>query len=634
MSNPRLVEQPDGVNGSVLPVLRLSVEAAVDGRCVVFDDVPLQAGEVSVDGYLLRCSRSATWDLSLTRADGKKISVDHLLIDIVLPLLNLHQIVVPDCGRNYPDALHPLSLWGKTYQVSAPNNGHPLMILVDQSGAAAASVGVVGPSREVSISCVQPGKSRNRATLVAFSGELQLEFRVPSEGFRHAAQGVDEVRESIYLGEPAPSWFHALRSYTDLCKERFGLEYTVEDDAYRPIWCSWTAYYSAHMNQELVLKNAQEAKKLGMGSIIIDDGWFGPGLDVEDATLTIGDYRPDPVRFPDLPGLSKSVKDLGLKLLLWTAPHACAPDSQFRKSAGDMLIHCGGELYLTRNGFHCLCPCNPGARRYICDELVRMVREYGVDGFKHDLYNCLPMQPCDAGHEHDTSSMIEGLDTLMREVWETLRGELPNGVLELKQNYGNVFSAQYGSMVRAGDTPYDIDLNLLRCFYPQTYAGTVLNDYLAWSKHESPEDVGRMLVKMIAAGVPSFSVDLLSLPDSHKQVIKSWLDYYNARVALWKKRREPQDARLEVWQIDTPDQLWTAVTAGCGPVVLEHRPLVTIANAGVTDDILVKSAARFSGAARFYDCRGAIVRREEIEVSDIGVIKIPLGGRVEIGEAR
>lgn len=629
MSTPTIMQRSDSVNGSVLPVLRFSVEAAVDGRQVVFADAPLQAGEVNVDGYLLRCSRSSTWDLSLARADGKKISVDHLLIDIVLPLLNFYHIVVPDCGRNYPDSLNPLSVWGKTYQVSAPNNGHPVMILIDQSGAAA-SVGIVGPPREITVSCVEPGKSRKRATMVAYSGELRLQFQVPTEGFKYSDADVDEVRESIYLGDSAPSWFHALRSYTDLCKERFGLEYTVEEDAYRPIWCSWTAWYSAHLDQELVLKNAREAKELGIGSIIIDDGWFGPGLDVDDQTLTIGDYRPDPIRFPDLPGLVKSVRDLGLKSLLWSAPHACAPDSQFMKRAGDMLIHCGGELYLTRNGFHCLCPCNPDARKYICSELVRMVREYGVDGFKHDLYNCLPALPCDAPHQHDTSSMIEGLDTLMREVWETLRGELPNGVLELKQNYGNVFSAQYGSMVRAGDTPYDIDLNLLRCYYPQAYAGTVLNDYLAWSKHESPEDVGRMLVKMIAAGVPSFSVDLLALPDSHKQVIKSWLGYYNARVALWKQRREPQDPGLGVWQIDTPDHLWTAVTGGCGPVVVEHRPLVTIANAGVSDDILVRSATPFRRAARYYDCRGVIVRDVEIQVSDIGVINIPPGGRVEI----
>lgn len=632
MSNPTPVEQSDGINSSVLPVLRFSVEAAVDGRRVVFGDAPLEPGEVTVDGYRLRCSRSATWDLSLTRADGKKISVDHLLIDVVLPLLNFHQIVVPDCGRNFPEWIHPLNVWGKTYQVSAPNNGHPLMILIDQSGAAAASVGIVGPPREITVTCVEPGKSRKRATMVAFTGELRLQFQVPTEGFKYSDADMDEVRESIYLGKPERSWFHALRGYTDLCKERFGVKYTVEDDAYRPIWCSWTAWYSAHLDQELVLKNAREAKELGIGSIIIDDGWFGPGLDVDDQTLTIGDYRPDPVRFPDLPGLVKSLKELGLKSLLWSAPHACAPESQFRKTAGDMLIHCGGELYLTRNGFHCLCPCNPKARRYICSELVRMVREYGVDGFKHDLYNCLPAVPCDAPHEHDTSSMIEGLDTLMREVWETLRGELPGGILELKQNYGNVFSAQYGSMVRAGDTPYDVDLNLLRCYYPQAYAGTVLNDYLAWSKHESPEDLGRMLVKMIAAGVPAFSVDLLAIPDSHRHVIKSWLGYYNARVALWKQPREPQDAALDVWQIDAAEHLWIAVTGGHGPIVLKQRPLITIANAGASEGLLVKSAAPFRGAARFQDCYGAVVREEEIQIGNIAAINVPLGGRVEIGD--
>ena len=120
--------------------------------------------------------------------------------------------------------------------------------------------------------------------------------------------------------------------------------------------------------------------------------------------------------------------------------------------------------------------------------------QYAVDGLKIDLYNSLPEQPCQAPHEHDAPAGIRGLHRLMGEIWQAASAVNPDVLIELKNNYANVFSSQYGTMVRAGDSPYDIELNLLRALYPQAYAPVVHNDYLAWNAHESEQALSMLMI--------------------------------------------------------------------------------------------------------------------------------------------
>lgn len=597
------------------------------GERVCFENILPEDGNIKKDGYELNVKGCNVLDVEIKKIDGGIIDADNISFDVTIPLLNYHQVIIPDCGRNYALEMNPLSLWGKTHKVSAPNYGHPLIVLTDQTGRAVSTIGMLNCSKEVSVECIEPGRS-DRYTLVAYSGKLTLRFKVPSEDFKYGK--TKNICESLYFGKPSMSWFHALRDYTDVYKERKNIEYTIENQAYGPAWCSWTAWLSSDMDQELVWKNAQEAKKLGIKNILIDDGWFGPGLDVDGVKLNIGDYYPDETNFPDLPGLVEKIQSIGSKAILWVAPLACAEHSKLMQKASDMLIRCNRDYQVTSNGFYNLCPCHKPARDYICSEVVRMVKEYGVDGFKHDLYNCLPITACDADHQHDTDSMVEGLNKLMSEIWTTLRKVKPNGILELKQNYGNVDAARFGSCVRAGDTPYDIDLNLMRSFYAQAYAGVVWNDYLAWSRYETCEDLGRMLIKMITAGVPSFSVDLLNLPQSHKTVLGNWLGYYNRHIPLWKCQRQPQDTELKVWQIDTGEHLWVSVAGNSDRINLFKRRLITISNAGHTDKLKIRLPESLQCQARTFTCMGTINGPEEIDLCDHGFIYVPGGGRVEI----
>jgi hypothetical protein len=382
------------------------------------------------------------------------------------------------------------------------------------------------------------------------------------------------------------------------------------------------------MTPSRVMENARIARDLGIGAIILDDGWFGPGLDTDDRPLNIGDYFPDPAKIPDLPALVRDIQGLGLKVLLWYAPTCLAPGSRRFAEWGGHVVHAGGKPALAPNGFYNLCPCHPAVRAYVCDETRRMLTEYGVDGFKVDLYNTLPATPCDNPHEHDGASLIAGVRAMMRDIWETAIAIRPDCLVELKQNYGNVVSAQYGTMVRAGDTAYDMDTNLERCAYVQSYAPVVHNDYLACSVEDAPRDIAIMMIKMIAGGVPTFSLDLPRQPAANRRVMRAWLGFYAQHLRLWAAPREPQNGRMDVWRMGGGRLTVLAAVKGAVEVELPRGDSWWLLNGTGRDAFVARTRRPLRAQVSTWDCALRERGRRRMTLRDGCRIEVPAGGAV------
>lgn len=75
-------------------------------------------------------------------------------------------------------------------------------------------------------------------------------------------------------------------------------------------WSSWPAF-GTNINEEIILNQAKEAKKLNLEYILIDDGW-----------TTWGDWlTPDPKKFPTgLKSLIQKINQIGLRVGIWWAP--------------------------------------------------------------------------------------------------------------------------------------------------------------------------------------------------------------------------------------------------------------------------------------------------------------------------
>jgi hypothetical protein len=548
---PRTATAKDGAPES--PLVEFAIAVRQDGQWVDPQSDPLWQTNWSL-------ASPDQPSVRLLRLDGLLPARIDLQLVVKIPLLNFGGVLIPDCGRHYVNSTKALDIRSPQFQITAANAGHPFMAVNDETGNLMVAMGVLNCPGAAEIRRLLPTISKRRA-MVGGDHHVALAFQWTAE-----ADDTQELAVDLYVNHSAGHWFEALRQYTDLICERERIEHPIHPAAWEPVWCTWTAFPSSEMNEQRVLANARIARQMGMGAIILDDGWFGPGLD-DDGPRPInhGDYEPDPTKFDDLPALVRRVQAMGLKFLLWHAPLCVAPTSDAAKRLSRWFMRDESGDFLSVNGMYQLCPACPQVRRHVRDETQRLLRDYGVDGLKVDLFNCLSPRPClSAAHEHDIDDPLLALDELMATQWQAAREVNPDVLIELKQDYGNVRLARLGTMVRAGDTAYDMDTNLLRCAYTQAFAQCVHVDPLVTSIHTRPQALALMMIKALSGGVPTFSMDLVSLDDEQRQVITTWLGFYNRHRSMFQHRRRPQGRNLNVWQGGEGEQRWiSAVGAAC-----------------------------------------------------------------------
>lgn len=607
----------------------LEVVLYVDGRTVKFANVPWKGGRREEGGYVLDTKGGEVLALSVRRKDGAEFDLDHVTYRVSQVLRNFSRVIVPDCGRFYPTQKHALTSWENAagFGVTVNNWGNPFVAFVDQADACALAVGIVGPPMETFFRNEMPGQAEKRDTLVVYKHKLQFRFDRPGCGIK--AGRIREWRDGVYAAVATKTWFHAFRAYAEASKKHLGLgPYPAEPAALDPVWCSWTAWNSDDLTSDLIVENAKHARELGICGMLIDDGWFGPGLDTDEDWCANGDYEPDPKKIPDMNKLVADLRALDMRSILWMGPVTVSPDSKAFDKVRRLLQHVDGQPHKHKaNGMHCLCPSNPEARRYMVDMMVDLLRRYDVDGFKVDLYNNLSPRPCDAPHEHDVRPNIEGLDRLMKDMWQAIRAVKPDVTLELKQNYGNLRAAQYGTMVRGGDSPYDTDINLERTLYVAAYAPVAHNDYAVWTSRETLRDLGIMIIKMMIGGVPTFSVNFTDMPASQKRAVRGWMDLYHEWKGLWMGNRlTPQTGLLDVWERVDRSRAWYAAIYGACEVDIAPRRNIWLCNGTGRKSLYLVARKPFAARFETYGPSHRIVRKGRVKVSGLAVFEVPPGG--------
>ena len=107
----------------------------------------------------------------------------------------------------------------------------------------------------------------------------------------------------------------------------------------RPVnFNTWEAVYFRHQLGELKAL-AELAAEVGAERFVLDDGWF-EGRD--DDTTSLGDWRPDPRKYPDgLGPLIDHVRGLGLEFGLWVEPEMANARSKLLAAHPDWTLHAG-----------------------------------------------------------------------------------------------------------------------------------------------------------------------------------------------------------------------------------------------------------------------------------------------------
>ncbi len=302
--------------------------------------------------------------------------------------------------------------------------------------------------------------------------------------------------------------------------------------AWRPVFCTWYAVH-ATVDAAWVEENARIAAELGIGTMIVDDGWcFDQRKRVSPQTLgtwyeNIGDWRVSQVKFPDFDDHVRRVQSLGLKYLLWVTPYLIGTRSQAcAQEFADALLP-GGP----KEGCRILDVNRQDKTPLMADRLSRLLRETPIDGLKVDFLDNIP-----PSWERPVGAAAMAF---VRELSRQIREARPEALVEFRQSYCTPGMAPYATQFRCSDVPFDFIDNFQRLAQLRVALGDGLPvhaDPIYWAPGERDVNVSRHLIASLL-GTPMLSMDLRCLTPRERRIIAFWLKFYNENLPAYQTGR-------------------------------------------------------------------------------------------------
>ncbi|MDT8392151.1 MAG: alpha-galactosidase [Lentisphaeria bacterium] len=317
-------------------------------------------------------------------------------------------------------------------------------------------------------------------------------------------------------------WWAAMPEYTPA---------PVPEHARLPMYSTWYSYH-LDITPEAIEKQCALAKKLGMDSVIVDDGWQTD--DKNRGYAYCGDWEPAPGKFPDFAAHVKQVHDIGMKYLLWYSVPFVGIYSKAYDRFKDKFLNPpqpGGK----EQKWFVLDPRFPDVREYLIGIYENAIRNYDLDGFKLDFVDCFCTNEATKdcfGDGRDYQSVPEAADRLLTDVIARLRAIKPDVMIEFRQSYIGPAMRKYGNIFRVGDEPNNAAGNRVGSMLLKNLSGNtaIHSDMVMWHYEDSVESAAMQLIHALFT-VPQISVRLDEVPESHVAMIQRYLDF-------WREHRD------------------------------------------------------------------------------------------------
>ena len=407
-------------------------------------------------------------------------------------------------------------------------------------------------------------------------------------------------------------WADAVREASAWIGEAAGLRpCRVPEAAFDPLYSSWYAFWQ-DVHDDDIVREVKSAAALGMKSAILDDGWQKESS--KSYYSATGDWVPAKSRFPDMRAHVDKVHAAGIKnYMLWlSVPFVGNEAKAYKRFRGKYLWGEGGDVAG-------LDPRFPEVREHLVKTYERCVRDWDFDGLKLDFIDAISADDDPAAKEgwrgRDCKTIPEGVDRLMTAVHDRLSAIKPNILIEFRQRYTGPAIRRYGNMLRATDCPYDLVGNRKRIADLRLTSGgtAVHSDMLVWNSSDTPEEAGRVILNAIF-GVVQYSMKLAAVSDSHRAVIRRWIDFSAAhRETLLKGSFRPRHPELMYPVIEAEsaaERIVAVYSDGIFVTVASDRPTF-ILNAAAKAEVVVDLAAPTK--VRAYDVFGAFTGETRLE---------------------
>ena len=151
----------------------------------------------------------------------------------------------------------------------------------------------------------------------------------------------------------------------------------------RPILINnWEATYF-DFNEEKILKIAEQAQKLGIEMLVLDDGWFGKR---EDDNSGLGDWFVNEKKMNgSMAQLAEKIHKMGMKFGLWFEPEMISEDSDLYRAHPDWAFAIPGRVPNHSRNQLVLDMTREDVREYLLERLTTIVHDAKIDYVKWDM---------------------------------------------------------------------------------------------------------------------------------------------------------------------------------------------------------------------------------------------------------
>ncbi len=187
---------------------------------------------------------------------------------------------------------------------------------------------------------------------LVYSGSFSAEAELVDVGRLRVNMGIQHLGFSWHL-EPGDTFSSPecvlVFSNAGLGRMSRTLHSLVREHVMPPTWRhvpmpvlvnTWEAEYFG-VSHDSVVAMARAAHAVGVEMIVLDDGWFG---ERHDATSSLGDWTPNPTKFPfGIRGLAADVRAEGILFGLWIEPEMVSTNSVLYREHPDWCLHLPGR---------------------------------------------------------------------------------------------------------------------------------------------------------------------------------------------------------------------------------------------------------------------------------------------------
>ncbi len=395
----------------------------------------------------------------------------------------------------------------------------------------------------------------------------------------------------------------------------------VPEHAKLPMNSLWYSYHQA-LDVEDIIKECELSKKLGMDTVIIDDGWQCE--DNDRGYHSCGDWEVVPSKVPDMKDFVRRIHDTGMKVILWFSVPYLGKETKAYAHFHDMLLDETGDFC----HFWSLDPRYKAVRKYLVNIYSRAVSEWKLDGLKLDFIDAFVLKGKSLEYDprRDYQSLEDGVNALLSDTVTALRAINPDVLIEFRQTYVGPAVRKYGNMLRVTDCPNDAICNRQDVVNLRLTSGktAVHSDMLMWHMDDTVESAALEFIGALYS-VPQISVKIANLPKDHKKMLGFYLSFW----------RENRDILLEGKLIAaSPESAYSIVCAHKDNKAIFTAYTDTVIECGKLETVYAVNSTRHSylilrGACgrsyRVVNCTGDVLDEGTV-TGDTYPVNVPVAG--------